>query len=185
MYGQVSSTIWDDVVQLNVTPNGFPENTHASWNPYGTQTTSPVLLGGDTTGNIYHLDNPLAVRDGESSALMVIFNVSITTTCWIHLMPSGQKTQLRPFNVHYSVASGDPANPIQVTFNFDVDNNAMWLHLAPLTFDGPVGSDYAWKRVYCNLMGEFIRIGIDPSEDAPFQINGFVLWARPAGRLTP
>ena len=44
---------------------------------------------------------------------------------------------------------------------------------------------YNWKRIYCNLMGEFIQIDFDPSEDSCFEILGFVLWARPAGRLTP
>lgn len=178
-----SGTTW---AELNVAPNDYWENTHASWNSYGTQTTSPILLGGDTTGNIYHLDNPLAVRDGESSGSDgTSFNVSITTTRWNPFMPLGQKTQFGYIDVYYSVASVDPANPIQVTFNFYVDNSDNVAASRILTFDGPVGSDYAWKRVYCNLMGEFIRIGIDPSEDAPFQISGFVLWARPAGRLTP
>lgn len=259
-----SGTTWAD---LNIDPNDLWENTQMPWDSYATQTTAPILIGGDTTGNLYHLDNPFAVRDGEgvsASELIALgdggavysgtakyfpivpgtftatdsietftdngdgtltgsaggtgtinyttgawtltfnanvtlntsiratytsegvsFNVNITTTRWNPFMSLGQKTQFGYIDVYYSVASVNPADPIQVTFNFYTDNSDKVAAQRTLTFDGPPNNDYAFKRVYCNLMGEFIRINIDPSEDAPFQILGFVLWARRAGRLTP
>jgi hypothetical protein len=44
---------------------------------------------------------------------------------------------------------------------------------------------FAFKRIYLNLFGEFIKMDIDPVFDAPFQILGFIIWARTAGRMTP
>jgi hypothetical protein len=183
LFNATSGTTWEE---LDVDPQDQWENTQAPWFSYGIQSEAPLLLGGDTEGNVYHLDNPIAVRDGESNEEDgTSFNVSIKTTRWNPFMQSGEKTQFGYIDVYYSKSSVDPSNPIQVTFQFYVDNSTNVAASRTLTFDGPVESDYAWKRVYCNLMGEFIQIGIDPSEDAPFQILGFVLWARPAGRLTP
>ena len=67
--------------------------------------------------------------------------------------------------------------------------------------NGPANDDFAWKRLFVNLQGEFIRIEIttpfipaftineDQAEDIPnngtFLISGIILWAAPAGRLTP
>lgn len=46
-------------------------------------------------------------------------------------------------------------------------------------------SAYAFKRIYMNLIGEFIQMEIDPTEDSFMQFVGFIIWARPSGRLTP
>lgn len=168
------------------------QNTDVPWNYGPLQPTTPFLLGGDVNGNVYHLDNELAVRDGMSISGGQLqggtsFQVNILTTRWNPFLSLGQRTQFAYIDVYYQIVSSI-TNPIQVTFKFFVDNSSDPSNPTAsqvLTFDGPTGSDYAFKRVYCNLIGEFIRIGIDPSEDAPFQIVGFVLWARPAGRMTP
>lgn len=64
-------------------------------------------------------------------------------------------------------------------------------------FDVPTGNDitasytyysqsyYNFKRIYINLIGEFIQMEIDPNVDSYMQFLGFILWTRPAGRLTP
>jgi hypothetical protein len=51
--------------------------------------------------------------------------------------------------------------------------------------DGLTNNDYAMKRVYINAIGEFLRMEITSASYVPFKIIGLVLWARPAGRLTP
>jgi hypothetical protein len=51
--------------------------------------------------------------------------------------------------------------------------------------DGPVNSDFTFKRIYINLIGEFIQMEIDPDVDSYMQFLGFILWVSPAGRLTP
>lgn len=175
-------TTWAD---LNIPIQDWWKNTQPAWNSYSFQSSGRLLLGGDDKGNIYHLDNPDAEKDGENGSNPTSFNVDIKTTRWNPFMQTGQKTQFGYIDIYYNIASVDPANPIQVTLNFYVDNSNKIADQRTLTFDGPKGSDYHWKRIYCNLTGEFIQIKIDPSEDAPFEILGFILWARPAGRLTP
>lgn len=259
-----SGTTW---AELNVTNNDEWENTDAPWFSYGTQSTAPLLLGGDTSGNIYHLDNPLAVRDAEgisadefltlgdggtnysgtikfipviagtftatdgtesfaddgagvltgsaggsgtidyttgawtlnfnaivSSSTTISatyqtygasFNLNITTTRWNPFIGAGQKTQFAYIDIYYAISSVDAENPIQLTLLFSVDNSEGYVLSRTLTLDGPVSSSYAWKRIYVNLIGEFIQMHIDPSEDSRIEILGFVLWAREAGRLTP
>jgi hypothetical protein len=100
-------------------------------------------------------------------------------------MQTGQKTQFGYIDVFYSTASVNPAHPIEITLKFSVDNNNSSVASRPLTLEWNNNSDYNWKRIYCNLTGEFIQIEFDPDEDSFFQILGFVLWARPAGRFTP
>lgn len=260
LFNATFGTRWEDLEQSW-------ESTQRPWFAYSTQATSPILLGGDTSGNVYHLDNGDSVRDGEKNiyeeqittgnggttysgtldfhpvlpgsltatdgvetftdngkgvlmgdlggsgtivyatgAWTLIFNtavidtvpiyasyvmqgesfnVDIMTNRWNPFVGSGQKTQFAYIDIYYSVSSTDPMNPIQVTLDFYVDNNSITSATRVLVLDDPKGADFAWKRIFCNLIGEFIEIEIDPSEDAPFQILGMILWARPAGRLTP
>lgn len=174
-----SGTTWEDLTQSW-------ESTDAPWFSYGTQSTAPMLLAGDTSGNVYHMDNPLAVRDGQTAeGGGTSFAVNITTTRWNPFIAVGQKTQFGYIDIYYSISSTDPTNPIQLTLSFFVDNSGDFALKQILTLDGPVESAYALKRIYVNLTGEFIQMNIDPSEDAQFEILGFILWARPAGRLTP
>lgn len=162
-------------------------STQAPWFDYSTQATAPMLLGGDTSGNIYHLDNQLAVRDGETTTegSGTSFNVRMRTTRWNPFIGNGQKTQFGYIDIYYSNSSDDPDDPIVLTLRFFTDNSNRYVLERQLTLDGPVGSAYSFKRIYCNIIGQFIQMEIDPSEDAPIQILGFILWARPAGRLTP
>ena len=164
------------------------DQVNAPWFSYGTQLAQPILLAGDTSGNIYHMDNPLAVRDGETFGTPgsgTSFDVNITTTRWNPFMKLGQKTQFAYIDIYYSIESTNPANPIDVTLSFYVDNSNNAAARRTLTLDGPVNSGYTFKRVYCNLIGEFIQMNIDPSEDASIEFLGFILWCKPAGRLTP
>ncbi len=182
LFRETTGTAWEDLDQSW-------QATQAPWFSYSVQEDNPLLLGGDTTGNLYHLDNPLCAVDGGSTTdpdvVGTSFNVAIKTTRWNPFMQLGQKTQFGYIDIFYNKASNDSGDPIEVTLNFYVDNSNNIALTRTLTFDGPDGSNYTWKRIYCNLMGEFIQMEIDPTEDAPFQILGFVLWARPAGRLTP
>lgn len=49
----------------------------------------------------------------------------------------------------------------------------------------PGTSQYAFKRIYVNLIGEFFQMEIDPNVDSLMQFVGFIIWAKPSGRLTP
>jgi hypothetical protein len=64
-----------------------------------------------------------------------------------------------------------------------------------INLDGPSTNVWAWKRIYLNIVAEFIQIGITnqlPNDDVDdydiggsFNILGMILYAMPAGRLTP
>ncbi len=160
--------------------------TDDTWSDYSNQKLSTIILGGDTSGNIYHMDNGTAVRDGMSGGTGgTSFEVEITTTRLNPFIPLGQKVQFGYIDVYYSVSSFDPANPIFLSLIFYLDNKDTPALTKTLTLDGPSNTAYTWKRIYANLEGQFIQIEIDPNEDADFEILGFILWARPAGRFTP
>jgi hypothetical protein len=154
--------------------------TDTPWKSYSNQKLAPILLIGDVNGNVYWIDNEDAVTDNGNPIIP-----EITTTRWNPVLQVGQKTQFPYIDVYYTVVSTDPSNPVQLTLSFYVDNSDTEAFTSTLTLDGPISSEFAFKRVYCNLIGEFIKLDIDPNVDAWFQILGFIIWAKPAGRMTP
>jgi len=108
----------------------------------------------------------------------------IVSTRWNPIVTQGQKLQFGYIDIYYLIASFDEDNPISVTLNFYIDNSLTAAASRTLTLDGPTDSEYTFKRIYINLIGQFIQMEIDPNVNSLMQFNGFVLWVRPAGRLT-
>lgn len=156
------------------------ENTDIPWDSYTNQLQAPILLAGDTTGHVWYMDNGNAITDNGTSIVP-----DIITTRWNPLMSLGQKTQFAYIDIYYYIASVDPDTPISVTLNFYVDNSENVATSRTLTLDGPVQSEFAFKRIYMNIIGEFLKMEIDPDVDSFMQFLGFILWVSPAGRLTP
>lgn len=156
------------------------ENTQLAWNSFSSQKGAPILLAGDTAGHVWHMDDESAVTDNGTSIVP-----DIVTTRWNPIMDAGQKVQFGWIDIYYYISSTDPANPIAVTLNFYVDNSEQIAASRQLTLDGPANSEFAFKRIYMNLIGEFFQMEIDPNVDAFIQFVGFIIWAKPAGRLTP
>lgn len=156
------------------------EVTDTAWKSYSNQKLAPILLIGDVNGNVYWIDNEDAVTDNGNPIVP-----EITTTRWNPVLQLGQKTQFSYIDVYYTVVSTDPTDPVQLILSFYVDNSDTEAFQTTLTLDGPTNSGFAFKRIYCNLFGEFIKMDIDPNVDAWFQILGFIIWAKPAGRMTP
>ena len=175
-YAQAGAT-WES---LSVSPVNEWQNTDQAWNSYSSQKSAPILLGGDTSGHVYYMDNNEEVTDNGTSIVP-----DIVTTRWNPILKLGQKVQFAYIDIYYYIASVDPAQPIQVNLNFYVDNSENVAASRIMTLDGPVNSQYAFKRIYLNLIGEFIQMEIDPDVDSFMQFVGFIIWARPAGRLTP
>lgn len=172
-YAQSGKT-WADMTQSW-------ENTDATWSSFSSQKGAPILLAGDTTGHVYYMDNELAVTDNGTS-----FFPDIVTTRWNPLLATGQKVQFAYIDIYYYIASVDPVSPIAVTLNFFVDNSSNIAASRTLTLDGPVGSQHTFKRIFVNLIGQFVKMEIDPvNEDSYMQFLGFIIWASPAGRMTP
>lgn len=251
------------------------ETANLPWKSYSSQKLAPILLSGDTAGNVYWMDNDNSVTDFGSTPTdgSTIFP-DITTTRWNPFISTGQKTEFGYIDIYYSVASYNPNNPVQLILSFYVDNSQQVALQKTLTLDGPYyaamqnisvgtggtvysgtitvssyivggaleitvttndgvesfsedgtgilsgtlgdsgkinyvtgvwnldilsgvpvgnifvanfsvgGNNFNFKRIYCNLTGQFVQMNIDPTEDADFQILGFILWAREAGRLT-
>lgn len=156
------------------------ESQDFSWQSYSNQKLLPILLIGDVNGNVYWIDNEDAVTDNGNTILP-----NITTTRWNPIIAAGQKAQFVYLDIYYQITSQDPTDPIQLILTFFVDNSGIPAFNRTLTLDGPVGSNFTWKRVYINAIGQFLQMNIDPNENASFQILGFILWAKPSGRLTP
>ena len=180
LFNKPGSQTWES---LSVSPENEWENMKQPWNFYAAQKDAIVLLAGDTTGNVWMMDDESMVTDNGTSIVP-----DIVSTRWNPIIDLGQKTQFGHIDIYYQIVSEDSSNPIQVDLNFYIDN-ADYGTAAPavtktLTLDGPENADYSFKRIYINLIGEFIQMEIDPSVDSFMQFVGFILWARPAGRLT-
>lgn len=180
IYFNQSTVTW---ASLSNSPENEWQNTDVIWSYYGSQKGMRILLGGDTTGHIYHLDDGTQVTDNGISIVP-----DIVTTRWNPILKLGQKTQFCYIDIYYYVSSVNPADPVQVNLKFYVDNldeQSEPSTTRTLTLDGPATSDYAFKRIYLNLIGEFVQMEIDPTVDSFMQFVGFIIWARPAGRMTP
>lgn len=174
-YLQVGAT-WQ---ALSTNPNDQWQNSDYSWSSYSSQKGAPILLAGDTTGHVYFMDNSTEVTDNGTSIVP-----DIVTTRWNPILKLGQKVQFAYIDIYYYIASVNPDSPIQVTLNFYTDNSENVTASRTMTLDGPANSEYAFKRIYLNLIGEFIQMEIDPNVDSFMQFVGFIIWARPAGRMT-
>ncbi len=156
------------------------ESADVIWASFQNQKNSTILLSGDTSGNVWLMDDENAVTDNGTSIVP-----DIKTTRWNPIMSIGQKIQFGYIDIYYYIASLDSGDPVQVTLNFYTDNSDNWAAQRTLTLDGPADSEYTFKRIYLNCIGEFIQMEIDPNVDSFMQFLGFIIWVRPAGRLTP
>ncbi len=168
-----TGTTWADLPQAW-------EVTDFPWNSYSQQKAAPILLAGDTTGHVWYMDDQTQTTDNGTAILP-----DIVTTRWNPIMQQGQKVQFGWIDIYYSKST----DPVQVELNFYVDNSENTATTRTLTLDGPVNSQYAWKRIYVNLIGEFFQMEIDATTpsmvDSAMQFVGFIIWAKPAGRFTP
>lgn len=158
-----------------------------SWDYYAKQTQSPQLLGGGYDGIVWRMND--GNRDAfypTNSSSGTSIPCTILSTRWNPFIALGQKVQFGWVDFYYAVN-----NDCVLTISFFTDNSenpispSQSITLSANGTDGTAQSEYAMKRVYINAMGEFIQMQIESSSDASFKINGFILWCRPAGRLTP
>lgn len=159
------------------------EDTDIPWNAFNVQKSSPILLAGGIDGKVYFVDDETQVLDAGNTIV-----ADIKTTRWNPLIDLGQKVQFGYIDIYYYVASVDSSSPVTTNINFYVDNSNNVAATRTLTFDGPTGSEYYFKRIYLNLIGEFIQLEFEQpssSDSSYFQFVGFIIWVRPAGRLTP
>lgn len=178
-YFAQTDTRWQNLQQAwNVTPQ--------SWNAYQAQKGALLLLAGDTTGNVYQMDQPSSLTDDGADIVP-----QIKSTQWNPVMQAGQKTQFGHIDIYYTIPE---TNSTSLQLNFYLDGNESPATSRTLTI-GPSGPSQNAKsnfqRVYINLVGQFVSMEIventisQAASNPFFKLLGFILWARPAGRLNP
>lgn len=174
---------FEDVTWADFAPSGtlgpsFPnwESCNFTWDSYLLQNITPALAGGGINGVVYQMDT------GETDDGTPI-TADIVSTRWNPFAKLGQKVHFGWIDFYYALSS--TADPAVLTLNFFTDNNSSTATTRTLTLDGPVNADFAWKRVFINNIGEFLRMEISSASTSGFQITGLILWCQPSGRITP
>jgi len=178
IYFVTADKTWNDFAPGTPLGNEFPDWQSAEfpWNSYLLQGLAPTLLGGGLDGIVYQMN--AGVTDNGTA-----IEASITSTRWNPFSQIGQKVQFGWIDFYYQIDNDVP--PAVLNLTFFTDNTSATTTTRTLTLDGPVNSDFAWKRVYINNIGQFLRMNMESSSEANFKIVGMVLWCRPSGRLTP
>jgi len=177
-------TTWADLGPGGMNPTAW-EDADQTWASYLSQKDSPTLLGGGHTGIVSVLGT--GVTDNKSSTDPgTAISASILSTRWNPFIDQGQKVQFGWIDIYYQ-----RQNDCILTLSFFVNNSessvlTVNMPCTTSTANGVQTNDnFGMKRVYLNLTGEFIRMSITSSSLSLFKISGLVLWAAPAGRLTP
>lgn len=190
---------WEDFALGTPLGTEFPDwnSCDFPWNEYLDQSGALSLLGGGHDGIIYVMDD--GNFDLGDTPSQTTFPASLSTNRWNPFVGVGQKVQFGYIDFYYDIESVTGSVPTSVlNLNFLVDNSLNNSLTRQLWLDGPSYANNAMKRVYINLVGEFLQMEIDSETltidysgvptsvlPGPFKILGMVLWARPAGRLTP
>ena len=161
-----------------------------TWDKFIMQNLTPEIYGGDQNGYVYLLNA------GETDHNVHI-DVNVASKRWNpFLQQTGERCRVGYIDIYYLINAA-----ITLKIDLYTNNSVNPTKTMYLTCDGPESDDYAWQRLYCNLQGEFIKMNIsspylypdsvnleqdDPiPNDGTWQIIGIIVWAAPAGRLTP
>lgn len=161
-----------------------------AWNSFNNQDLSPNLLGGDQNGFVYTMLDGATDNPGPGIQALGI-NTFVLYKRINPFISQGLKARFGYLDVYYEVNAGT-----QATFNFYLNNSSEPSLSYLFTFDGEANNNNAWKRIYLSMVGEFIQIEITSvigqTNTAPiyntsgsFKVLGLILYAGPAGRLTP
>lgn len=188
-----------DITWADFGPGGrFPDYTWSQatwvWSAYLDQDLSPLLLGGDQNGYVYELN--IGPTDNAGPNQILPIKTSIITKSFNPFVSQGEKGRFGYLDVYYEVNAN-----VQVAFNFRLNGSEHVVKTEIITLDSPDPlMEMAWKRIYVNLTGQFVQweisslLGYDKTVDPPepiynttgtFKILGQILYAAPAGRLTP
>ena len=179
LYFVTSDKSWNDFGPSSSNPTAW-DQAEFSWNSYLLQELAPTLLGGSLSGGfVYQMNDGDADHPADNDVAVPIES-SITSARWNPFSSIGEKVQFGYIDVYYEINT-----ECVLDLTFYVDNSEAPATTRTLTLDGPVNSDVAWKRVYLNVVGEFLRMNIQNAQTANFKIIGMILWASPSGRLTP
>ena len=180
---------WQDFapggVYFDEAPGGWVD-ADWPWNRFRTEGLAPIMLLGDEYGNVLIL-NDNVVTDEVWDPVNFAFSLNtieatIKSTRLNPFVMEGTQVEFGYIDIYYQV------NPnCEFTVNFYLGNTTNVSFSRTLTLDTkkPNIQTYEWKRIYMNCVGEFVQIELISNSLSNFKIVGMVLWARPAGRLTP
>ena len=174
-----SDKTWNDFATTSSTPLTW-EQAEFAWDSYLLLGLSPTLLGGSLSGGYVYQMNDGDADYPVSNSTPVPIACSITSARWNPFASTGQKVQFGYIDVYYEINA-----ECVLDISFFADNSEAPATTRTLTLDGPTNSDVSWKRIFINLVGEFLRMNISNNQTAGFKILGLILWASPSGRLTP
>lgn len=167
---EISDTTWQDLTQTW-------ETADFSWTNYLLQKKSLVFLGGDFSGNVLYLNKGPTDLGTEIS-------MSLTTKKYNPFIGElSVKCSFGYLDVYYTV---NPA--VFLTFEFFLDNATSAdfpLFDRTIQLTGENNQNYSWQRIYINVQSQFLSWKITDNGVTGFKILGQILWASPAGRLTP
>lgn len=179
LYYVTSDKTWDDFGPASAMPTTWDE-AEFSWNSYLLQGLAPTLLGGSLSGGYVYQMNDGEADHPVSNDIEVEIEASITSARWNPFAGTGQKVQFGYIDFYYEIN-----DECVLELTFYADNTEAPTATRTLTLDGPVNSNVHWKRIYINVVGEFLRMNIYNNQAKEFKIVGMILWAAPSGRLTP
>lgn len=178
-----SDAQWQDFAIGGKFQPSFPswESADVPWDAFLLQDNAVTLLGGTHDGAVVILNqgdlDRTGVPFGDNN---VPIDCTITSTRWNPFMGVGERVQFGWVDFYYQ------KNPdCIINLSFFANNSSAAATTRTLTLDGPVNDDFAWKRIYINLNGEFIRMNMESNLPAGFKISGMVLWCQQSGRMTP
>lgn len=133
----------------------------------------PITLGGDIDGYIYHLN-----KGGSDNGANI--KLEIEGGRWNPYIEQGQKARAGYIDF---LVDRDPGITVNIDFYIDQINTPY--RTETLTFDSEISlEEKVWKRVQCNVVGNFHRIRIyhNAKNQTP-AIHAIVPWFKPVGRL--
>jgi len=173
IYHVLTGQTWADLT----TP--WSEN-QVAWKDYTNQAAALNLLMGDVNGNVYWMDNEFQITDNGTPIL-----ANVVSKRWNPFVQQGQKVQFGWIDFYYQRNDVCTLNLTFYVDNVDTPSYQTSITLQADGTDQTAISNYAMKRIYINATGQFLQMEIQSNSQARFNINGFILWCRPAGRLTP
>lgn len=184
---------WNTFAVGGTWPNGLNwDQANFRWDNFLQQDLTPSLLAGDQNGFVYVCDDgPVDSVGPQGTTPLGIPTQVVTKRLNPFISQAGQKCSFGYVDIYYQVIPDS-----QIRVNIYGNNNTVLYKSFTFTMDGDSDNDYAWKRFYINVTAEFIQIELNsylgvvnglPSynQNGPFKILGMILWAAPAGRLTP
>lgn len=171
----------------DVTADGIWDDCYEIWDEMDTQwdyalyqAKAKFLAAGDTTGHVYKLFT--SPSDKGST-----FNFNMSSVEWNPFIKQGKRINTPYIDIFYNANEG-----AEVTVDFFVDSSLTPAISRTFTLTASNNKEYGYKRVYANLIGNFIKIKIYLSEEQladstiannTVSFNAFILHARPAGDM--